>query len=86
MYQYRTKGTCSRMIRFDIQDGKLRHVEFEGGCHGNTQGLSVLLEGQPAAEAAAKLKGIRCGFKDTSCPDQLARAIEQALAQAEGKK
>ena len=81
-YEYRTKGTCSRMISFDIEEGKLKNVSFLGGCNGNLQGIGRLVEGMDASEARDKLKGIRCGFKDTSCPDQLAKAIEKALAQA----
>ena len=80
-YQYRPEGVCSRNITLDIEDGILKNVKFEGGCSGNTQGVARLVEGMPAAEAAARLRGIRCGFKSTSCPDQLARAIEAALAE-----
>ena len=76
---YRTKGTCSQEITFDIEDGKLRNVAFYGGCNGNLQGIGRLVEGMDAEECVAKLKGIRCGFKDTSCPDQLATAVELAL-------
>ena len=78
-YQYKTRGTCSQLITFDIEDGKLRNVHFVSGCNGNLQGIGRLTEGMDAMECVAKLKGIRCGFKDTSCPDQLARAIEKAL-------
>lgn len=78
-YYYSTKGTCSRKIRFDIQDGRLKKVMFDGGCNGNAQGISRLVEGMPATEAVQRLKGIRCGSKGTSCPDQLAVAIEGAL-------
>lgn len=81
MYTYQTQGTCSRAINFDIVDGKVTGVEFIGGCSGNTQGVARLVEGMDAAEAIARLKGIRCGFKNTSCPDQLAVALEKALAQ-----
>ena len=78
-YQYRTKGVCSRSITFDIQDGIVAHVRFEGGCNGNTQGIAALVEGMPVEEAIRRLSGIRCGFKDTSCPDQLAIALRQAV-------
>lgn len=80
-YQYRTKGVCARGITFDIVDGRLRNVRFEGGCSGNTQGVAALVEGMEAEEAIRRLSGIRCGFKPTSCPDQLATAIREALNQ-----
>ncbi len=79
---YKTKGTCSRAISFDIEDGKLRNVQFVDGCNGNLQGIGRLVEGMDAKECVSRLKGIRCGYKDTSCPDQLARAIEKALGEA----
>ena len=78
-YQYRTQGTCSEMIEFEIVDGKLHNVQFYGGCHGNLQGIGKLVEGMDANEVIAKLGGIRCGYKDTSCPDQLSRAIMTAM-------
>lgn len=78
-YQYRTQGTCSEMIEFEILDGKLHNVQFYGGCHGNLQGIGKLVEGMDANEVIAKLGGIRCGYKDTSCPDQLSKAIGVAL-------
>lgn len=80
MNTYMTKGTCSRAIHFDIKDGKLTNVQFVGGCNGNTQGVAALVEGMDAKEAVKRLKGINCNGRGTSCPDQLARAIEQALA------
>lgn len=80
---YKTKGTCSRAISFDIEDGKLRNVQFVDGCNGNLQGIGRLVEGMDAKECVSRLKGIRCGYKDTSCPDQLARAIEEAIAAAD---
>ena len=79
---YRTKGTCSRAISFDIEDGKLRNVQFVDGCNGNLQGIGRLVEGMDAKECVSRLKGIRCGYKEASCPDQLARAIEKALGEA----
>lgn len=79
-YHYRTKGVCSRSITLDIIDGRVCNVKFEGGCHGNTQGLSALVEGMDAKEAIRRITGIRCGMKSTSCPDQLAAAIREALA------
>ena len=78
---YKTKGTCSRAISFDIEEGKLRNVQFVDGCNGNLQGIGRLVEGMDAKECVSRLKGIRCGYKDTSCPDQLARAIEKALGE-----
>ena len=80
-YTYRTQGTCSQAIEFEIVDGMLINVQFYGGCNGNTQGVATLVEGMKAEDVVAKLEGIRCGFKPTSCPDQLARAIKQALSQ-----
>ena len=78
-YTYKTQGTCSRQIDFEIEDGKLHNVRFMGGCHGNLQGVGKLVEGMDAAEVVERLEGIRCGFKSTSCPDQLAQAIKQAM-------
>lgn len=79
MFKYKTKGTCSQEIQFDIVDGKLSGVKFIGGCSGNTQGVARLVEGMAPEEAVAKLSGIKCGFKPTSCPDQLARAIQENI-------
>ncbi len=76
--EYKTKGTCSRAIILDIEDGIIKNCEFVGGCSGNTQGVAKLVIGMRADEAAEKIKGIKCGFKPTSCPDQLAKAIEEA--------
>lgn len=80
-HQYKPKGVCSRRITFDLDNGVVRNVIFEGGCSGNTQGISRLVEGMPAQEAIKRLAGIRCGFKSTSCPDQLAIALENAVAE-----
>ncbi|MDE6042531.1 MAG: TIGR03905 family TSCPD domain-containing protein [Muribaculaceae bacterium] len=75
-YQYTTQGTCSRVIDFDVDaEGCVRNVRFTGGCHGNLQGIAALVEGCKATDVAARLAGIRCGSKTTSCPDQLARAL-----------
>lgn len=80
-YTYATTGVCSRAIEFEIdENGILRNVAFAGGCHGNTQGLCALAEGRDAAEVRDTLRGISCKDKATSCPDQLACAIERALA------
>jgi len=77
-YEYSTRGTCARKILFDIEDGKVRNVKFIDGCSGNTQGVAALTEGMDVDEVIARLKGIRCGRKPTSCPDQLAQALEKA--------
>lgn len=79
-YTYKTKGTCSQQITFELEDSVIKNVKFLGGCHGNLQGISVLVEGMKAEEAIQRLEGIRCGFKSTSCPDQLAKALKQALS------
>ncbi len=78
---YKTKGVCSREINFDIVDGKVCNVSFVGGCHGNLQGIGKLVEGMPVSEVIAKLEGIRCGSKGSSCPDQLSCALRQYSAQ-----
>ncbi len=80
-YTYYTQGTCSSQIDMEVDDqGILRDVTFYGGCHGNLQGISVLVRGMKASDVISKLQGIRCGYKYTSCPDQLATALRQALA------
>ena len=76
---YKTKGTCSSEIHVDLNGDTIEHVTFVGGCSGNTQGVAHLAEGMDADEVISRLEGIRCGFKPTSCPDQLAKAIRQAL-------
>lgn len=78
-YSYKTKGTCSQNITFDITDGKVYNISFTGGCNGNLKGISKLVEGMDAQEVINRVKGIKCGMKKTSCPDQLALAIENAL-------
>lgn len=78
MYEYKTRGTCSTKISFDITDNKVRNIAFEDGCDGNLKALSILLEGADPKELVAKLKGLRCGSRKTSCGDQLARAVEAA--------
>ena len=77
-YTYRTKGTCSRSITFDIEDGVVRNVRFEGGCNGNLKGIGAIVDGMKVEDVIDKLSGIRCGFKSTSCPDQLAQALMEA--------
>ncbi len=76
---YRTRGTCSTQISFNIDNGIVSDIKFTGGCNGNLKGISRLCEGMNAQELINKIKGIRCGFKSTSCPDQLALAVEAAL-------
>ncbi|MBR4864626.1 MAG: TIGR03905 family TSCPD domain-containing protein [Oscillospiraceae bacterium] len=78
-YEYKTKGTCSQRILFDLEDGIVRNLQYIGGCHGNLQGIAKLVEGMPAEEVIERVKGIRCGMKLTSCPDQLSKALEEAL-------
>lgn len=78
-YDYKTQGTCSRTISFDIEDGTVKNVKFEGGCNGNLKGISALAEGKKPEELIKCLEGIKCGFKQTSCPDQLSRALKSAL-------
>lgn len=80
-YNYTTKGVCSRQISFDIEDGKIKNVSFVGGCNGNLKGISALVEGSDAKDIIKRLRGTKCGMKNTSCPDQLAAAIEAALAE-----
>ncbi len=81
-YTYKTKGTCSSQIELELEDGVIQSVAFTGGCNGNLQGISRLVQGMTAQEAINRLRGIRCGFKPTSCPDQLSYALEEALHQA----
>jgi len=80
MYTHKNKGTCSRGVSFELIDGKVRNVKFDGGCNGNTQGVAALVEGMDAEEAIRRMDGIRCGFRGTSCPDQLAQGLKEALA------
>jgi len=77
VYSYTPQGVCSRKITIDIEDGIIKKVQFEGGCHGNTQGVAILCEGRTVDEVIEKLKGIQCGYRGTSCPDQLAIALEK---------
>ena len=82
MYQYKTKGTCSQMIFFDLEDNKVKNVQFMGGCNGNLKGISQQIEGMDADEVISRLEGTTCGMKQTSCPDQLAKALKEAKANA----
>lgn len=78
-FEYKTKGTCSQRIFFEIEDGILHNVQFLGGCNGNLKGIGSLVEGMPAQQVVERLEGTTCGMKPTSCPDQLAKAIKEAL-------
>lgn len=78
---YQPKGVCSNAIDVEVEDGVIKSVEFTGGCNGNTQGISRLVAGMKVEDAISRLKGIKCGFKSTSCPDQLACALEEMLNQ-----
>ena len=79
-YTYYPKGTCSKQMEVDLEDGVIKDVRVLGGCNGNLQGISALVKGMKPEEAISRLKGIRCGFKPTSCPDQLAHALEEMIA------
>ncbi len=78
-FQYTPSGVCSRSVTFDLEDGIVKNASFEGGCNGNLKGICALIEGLPAKDVIARVKGINCAGKGTSCPDQLARALEEAL-------
>ena len=75
-YQYRSSGICPSLIDFDLDGQTVHNIQFTGGCNGNLKGISALVVGMSCEDAISRLKGIRCGFKATSCPDQLARALE----------
>lgn len=79
-YTYKTRGTCSRQISFDLEDGKVKNVAFVGGCNGNLQGVSALVEGMEAKKVISLLENIDCNGKGTSCPAQLANALKQAIS------
>lgn len=82
VYRFRPRGVCSQEMQVEVDDqGIIQQLQVYGGCSGNLQGISALVKGMSAQEAVERLKGIRCGFKDTSCPDQLARNLEKALSQ-----
>jgi len=76
-FNYKTKGTCSREIAFEIENGKVKNVQFFGGCNGNLKGIASLVEGMDIDEVISRVEGIRCGMKATSCPDQLAKALKE---------
>jgi len=75
--EYKTKGTCSKLIKFEVEEGVVKNVRFTDGCDGNAKGISKLVEGMSVSEVIARLEGIKCGKKKTSCPDQLAKALKQ---------
>ncbi len=79
-YEYKTQGTCSQRILFDIEDGKVKNVQYIGGCNGNLKGIGSLVEGMDVNDVIARLEGTTCGMKSTSCPDQLAKALKQAIS------
>ena len=79
-YTYKTKGTCSQMINFEVEDNKVKNVQFFGGCNGNLKGIAALVEGMDIDEVISRVEGVKCGMKSTSCPDQLAQALKQAKA------
>ena len=81
-FEYRTQGTCSQRILFDIEDGKVRNVQFLGGCNGNLKGIGSLVEGMDVDTVINRLEGTTCGMKATSCPDQLAKALKAAKERA----
>ena len=80
-FSYKTKGTCSREIHFTVEDGIVKNLQFIGGCHGNLQGISSLVEGMQIDDVIARTDGIHCGMKSTSCPDQLSQALKEAKEQ-----
>ena len=75
-YTYRTKGVCSQVITFEVENNKLSNVQFFGGCNGNLKGIGALVEGMDIDDVIARVEGIKCGMKQTSCPDQLAAALK----------
>ena len=77
-YEYKTQGTCAQRIFFEIEDNKLKNVQFVGGCNGNLKGIASLVEGMDIDDVIARVEGTTCGMKQTSCPDQLAQALKQA--------
>ena len=79
-YRYETKGTCSKLIEFTVEDGIVKDVKYTGGCSGNLQGIAKLVDGMKVEDVIEKLKGIGCGMKSTSCPDQLSRALSEVIA------
>lgn len=84
-YEYKTKGTCAQVINFDIEGDTITNVSFEGGCNGNLKAVSILVDGMTVDEIESKLSGNICGFKNTSCADQLAKAVREAYEKAKGE-
>lgn len=80
-YNYKPRGVCAQNLSFEIEDNIVKHVEFYGGCNGNLKGIATLIEGMPVDQVIEKLEGLRCGHKSTSCPDQLAKALQEAIGQ-----
>jgi len=80
-YTYRPKGVCSQQMNITVEDGRVQKLEVLGGCDGNLKGIGSLIAGMPVDEVISRLEGIRCGYKDTSCPDQLAKALKQMKAE-----
>lgn len=80
-YTYRPKGVCSQQMNISIEDGRIQNLEVIGGCNGNLKGIGRLIAGMPVDEVISRLEGIRCGYKGTSCPDQLAKALKQMKAE-----
>ena len=78
-FNYQPKGVCARQMTFEVEDGIVKSLQVQGGCHGNLQGISKLVVGMKVEDVIARLEGIRCGFKPTSCPDQLAQALKENL-------
>lgn len=76
-YEYKTKGTCSRSIFFEVEEGTVKNVQFMGGCNGNLKGIGALVEGMDIDDVITRIEGIQCGMKSTSCPDQLAQALKE---------
>ena len=76
-YTYKTRGVCSQMISFEVNDNKISNVQFFGGCNGNLKGIGALVDGMDINEVISRIEGIKCGMKSTSCPDQLAQALKQ---------
>ena len=81
-FTYRPRGVCSQLMEIEVEGDRIKHVKVTGGCSGNLQGISRLVEGMEIREAISRMEGIRCGFKPTSCPDQFARNLEKAMAEA----
>ena len=77
-FTYKTKGTCAQMINFEVEDNKVKNVQFIGGCNGNLKGIASLVEGMDIDDVIARVEGTTCGMKKTSCPDQLAQALKEA--------